>query len=917
MTLTSTLRSFVQPVALFRPAHEGTNSISEDKHAGEPQDRRRVNLGGVPIRLMEVHEAINRVLERARAEGPTPLAVASANLDHIKHFGRGARWNGVLEQETAVEWISLLDGAPLVSQAERITRNAWPRLAGSDLIGPILEAAEVSGLRVGFLGGTEDVHALIKERFRIRYPDLQVGGYWAPVRATLTDPQASAELAAKIAASETDVLVVCLGKPRQELWISEFGHLTGAKVLLAFGAVVDFLAGRVRRAPISVRNLGLEWAWRLALEPTRLAARYLMDGPEAYIKLRHYSEVGQTSGTQLNATKPVKSPKQQGSRSAPSRMRGFSPLEEHTDVAVLVVTYNSEKDAPLLVESLRSETRDQSIKIIVADNSPSPATSMALRHVKDIHVFHTGGNLGYAGGINAARKRAGTADSYLILNPDMRVGQGSVRAMRERMTTSGAGAVVPLLLEDDGSAYISLRREPSVFRALGDALLGSKFPGRPAWLSEMEFDAESYLHPHKVDWATGAAILIRPDVAEQAGEWDERYFLYSEETDYLRRIRDLGATIWFEPKALLRHSRGGSGSSPALAALMAVNRIKYVQKYHPGHYARAFRAVVVLSALMRASLPSHRSVLGTVCRSSRWEELPHASRYSGDPERPGACKGSIIIPAHNEANVIARTASRLAPLAEIKQVEVIVACNGCTDDTERVLADFPYVKVVSIADHSKAAALRAGDAVAMHWPRLYVDADVEIEVSAITSLLFALGEDGGPLAVRPAARYVSDGASLLVRAYYRARNRIPAHADRLWGGGVYGLSKEGHARMGQFPMVTADDYFIDGLFDPSEKRVLPTDPVLVRTPLRVKSLLATLCRVYRGVKEQPGPASTTHKTLKQLVTSVRGPQSAFDAFVYGSFAAAGRLRRTKSLSWERDESSRIADGPSPRKWKSK
>jgi hypothetical protein len=341
-----------------------------------------------------------------------------------------------------------------------------------------------------------------------------------------------------------------------------------------------------------------------------------------------------------------------------------------------------------------------------------------------------------------------------------------------------------------------------------------------------------------------------------------------------------------------------------------------VQKYHPGYYARAFRAVVVLSALLRAPLPSHRSVFGTVCRRNRWENLPHASQYSADPESRGACEGSIIIPAHNEANVIARTASRLARLAELKQVEVIVVCNGCTDDTERVLADFPYIKVESIAERSKAAALRAGDAVAKHWPRIYLDADVEIEVSAINSLLLAMDEVGGPLAVRPASRYVADDASLLVRAYYRARSRIPAVADHLWGGGVYGLSKEGHARMGQFPMVTADDYFIDGLFDPSEKRVLTTDPVLVRTPLRAKSLLATLSRVYRGVKEQPGQASTTHTTSKQLLASVRGPQTAFDACVYGSFAAAGRLRRTKSLSWERDESSRISDGPSSRGCKS-
>lgn len=912
MTLTGTLRSFVQLVALLRPAR-GTNSRRQAKPAGQLEDNRRVNLnlGGVPVTLMEVHEALSEILRRATTNGPTPLAIASANLDHIKHFGYGARWDGVLEQQTAVDWITLLDGAPLVSHAERVTSSSWPRLAGSDLIGPLLDAAEAEGLKVGFLGGTADVHALIQERFTIQHPNLQVAGYWAPARAALTDSQASAELAAEIHASGTGVLVVCLGKPRQELWISEFGHLTGARVMLAFGAVVDFLAGRVRRAPLPVRNLGLEWAWRLALEPTRLAVRYLIDGPEAYIKLRQCSGPGQTSVSSGNATKSVDELDQHDSQSASSQARGFSPPEEHTDVAVIVVTYDSQKDAPLLLESLRPETRDQSIKVIVADNSPTPATLRALQHMKDIHIFPTGGNLGYAAGINEAMKRAGTADSYLILNPDMRIGPGSIRALRERMSRSGAGGVVPLLLEDDGSTYLSLRREPSVSRAFGDAILGSKLTGRPSWLSEMDFDAESYRHPHKVDWATGAAILIRPDVVGQAGEWDENYFLYSEETDYMRRIRDLGATIWFEPKARLHHSRGRSGSSPALAALMAINRIRYVQKYHTGNYARAFRAMVVLSALLRAPLAAHTNMLVTICRTSRWQYLPHAFSYPRPTEKPDGCKGSILIPAHNEANVIARTASRLAPLAEYEQVEVIVVCNGCTDATEAVLADFPYIKVVSIADRSKAVALRAGDAVATYWPRLYVDADVEIEVSAIRSLLLALDETGGPLAVRPASRYVTDGASFLVRAYYRARNRVPAFADCLWGSGAYGLSEKGHARMGQFPMVTADDYFVDGLFEKGEKRVHPTEPVLVRTPLRAKALLITLSRVYRGVKEQNGPSSTTYKTLKQLLASVRGPQSAFDACVYASFAVAGRLRRTKSPGWERDETSRIPDDLTP------
>lgn len=343
---------------------------------------------------------------------------------------------------------------------------------------------------------------------------------------------------------------------------------------------------------------------------------------------------------------------------------------------------------------------------------------------------------------------------------------------------------------------------------------------------------------------------------------------------------------------------------------MATNRIRYVRKYHPVNYARAFRAAVVLSALLRAPLAHHKNILAVVRSEKCWEELPHGFLYAEEATPAmGLPRGSIIIPAHNEASVIARTLSHLVELAALEQVHVIVACNGCTDGTEDVLAAFPDISVISIAESSKTEALNAADALARYWPRLYLDADIEIDESAVRMLLRALN-GGGLLAARPASRYVTDDASFFVRAYYRARSRIPALNNCLWGGGVYGLSEIGHARMGQFPLVTADDYFVDRLFGQKEKQVLPTEPVLVRTPLTVKALVGTLRRVYGGVKEQTGLAKSAHITVSQLLASVRGPLSTFDACVYAAFAIAGRIRRAKPLRWERDESSRRPGEPS-------
>ena len=217
-----------------------------------------------------------------RVRQATVHSGSSANLDHIHHFGTGGRWHGVLEQSEAsgrVRWLTLLDGAPVVAHAHRMAGRQWPRLAGSDLIGPLLDAAAVAGLRVGFLGGTKENQDLLRAALSTHRPDLRVSGCWAPRREVLASAYESRRLAGEIRVAGVDLLVVGLGKPRQELWIAEYGHLTGAGALLAFGAVIDFLAERVSRAPAWLSAHGLEWSYRLALEPRRLSRRYLLHGP--------------------------------------------------------------------------------------------------------------------------------------------------------------------------------------------------------------------------------------------------------------------------------------------------------------------------------------------------------------------------------------------------------------------------------------------------------------------------------------------------------------------------------------------------------------------------------------------------------------------------------------------------------------
>lgn len=263
----------------------------------------RVVLGGTEVDLMTFGAAVELISMRAASSCVTPLAVVSVNLDHIKHFGARGRWLGKGSGhpgsplghpgpgQDGVEWLSLLDGAPVVAQAQRVTSQPWPRLAGSDLIDPILDQASERGIRVGFLGGRAETHEMLRRKLASVRPDMVVAGCWAPSRSGLSSPQACRRLAAEVSRANVELLVVGLAKPRQEVWIREYGALTGAHVLLAFGAVVDLLAGRITRAPRWMREHGLEWAWRLALEPQRLARRYLAEGPPAYCRLRFNSYI--------------------------------------------------------------------------------------------------------------------------------------------------------------------------------------------------------------------------------------------------------------------------------------------------------------------------------------------------------------------------------------------------------------------------------------------------------------------------------------------------------------------------------------------------------------------------------------------------------------------------------------------------
>jgi GT2 family glycosyltransferase len=286
-----------------------------------------------------------------------------------------------------------------------------------------------------------------------------------------------------------------------------------------------------------------------------------------------------------------------------------------TGITVVSVTWNSAAHLPSFLAGVRAALGDHRHEIIVADNGSHDDTLAVLAELApDARVIALGANRGYAAGINAALAASRSSSAVLILNPDVYVRQGSVRAMLDALRQPGVGIVAPRLLHPDGSLAYSLRRQPTVRRALGEALLGGGRAGRIAALGEVICDPALYAHRLRPDWASGACLLVSRRCLLDVGPWDESFFLYSEETDFALRARDRGYAVIYEPNAVAVHLGGEAHRSPRLWSLLTVNRVRVYALRHGALASGAFWCAVALNELLRsiAGRRPHRAALGAL-----------------------------------------------------------------------------------------------------------------------------------------------------------------------------------------------------------------------------------------------------------------------------------------------------------------
>jgi N-acetylglucosaminyldiphosphoundecaprenol N-acetyl-beta-D-mannosaminyltransferase len=234
---------------------------------GSERGRGRVWIWDVPFSPMTRAEAAEAVMALVGAGRPSMFITANT------HYAMLCHENPELRAVNSRAAFVLADGAPLV-WASRWKATPLPeRVAGSDLIFDICRLAEDRGYRPFLLGGEEGVAEAAARRLVARFPGLQIAGTACPSPVEVA-ARGGDDLIERVRASRPDLLFAALGQPKGELWLDRNLERLGVPVCVQIGASLDFVAGRVSRAPRWVQRIGMEWAYRMSLEPRRLGPRY-------------------------------------------------------------------------------------------------------------------------------------------------------------------------------------------------------------------------------------------------------------------------------------------------------------------------------------------------------------------------------------------------------------------------------------------------------------------------------------------------------------------------------------------------------------------------------------------------------------------------------------------------------------------
>lgn len=190
-----------------------------------------------------------------------------------------ARENPAIAKYLGEADIATPDGMPVVWALRSFGYRNQQRVYGPTLMLHICDAAAANSHRLFFYGGREDTLAALSERLTQRFPGLRIAGAYSPPFGELT-PDEDRDVQRRIHDSDADIVFVGISTPKQERWMYEHRECFPGVTLIGVGAAFDIHAGRLRQAPTWMQQNGLEWLFRLIVEPARLWKRYLLTTPK-------------------------------------------------------------------------------------------------------------------------------------------------------------------------------------------------------------------------------------------------------------------------------------------------------------------------------------------------------------------------------------------------------------------------------------------------------------------------------------------------------------------------------------------------------------------------------------------------------------------------------------------------------------
>jgi hypothetical protein len=271
-------------------------------------------------------------------------------------------------------------------------------------------------------------------------------------------------------------------------------------------------------------------------------------------------------------------------------------------VTIVIVNYNAGTDTRRCLESAIADLGNTVWEAIVVDNASDPPNRPPLDGMPRVRVLMNARNVGFGAAVNQAA-RLSTSPLLWLLNPDCVVRPGAFAVLKKALDTYPDAAIAaPQLLNGDGSVQASARGDPSIMTGLfgRHTLLTRFFP--QSGVARRNLPARDIVasgaDSAAVDWVMGAAMLMRRAAFDAVGGFDERYFLYWEDADLCRRLRDRGWRTRYVPAAAVAHEGGASARTNAGLAVRAFHRSAYLyyarhvqpSRWHP---ARLFARVAL------------------------------------------------------------------------------------------------------------------------------------------------------------------------------------------------------------------------------------------------------------------------------------------------------------------------------------